>query len=102
MKDIAEIGTDLVILDTQTNRAANILSVQLGSLEYDPTMGIDLDYFLSEGIRFQNDSFKGYLVEQLANRGINVTNVQDTVQTLFEQYIINISPEETSTGLVAR
>lgn len=102
MIDIAEVSSDLVMIDTQTNRAANILSVQLGSLEYDKTMGIDLKYFLAEGIKIQNDSFKGYIVEQLANRGINVTEVITTVYALFEQYKINISPEENTTALVVR
>lgn len=102
MIDIADVSTDLVMIDTHAHRAANILSVQLGALEYDPTMGIDLKYFLLENVRFQNNSFKGYIVEQLANRGINVTEVIDTINTLFEQYDIRISPEETTTALVAR
>jgi hypothetical protein len=102
MIDIADVSTDLVMIDTQTNRAANILSVQLGALEYDPDMGIDLKYFLTEGIKFQNDSFKGYIVEQLAYRGINVNDVISTVFPLFESYNIKISPEETTTALVAR
>jgi hypothetical protein len=98
----AETGTDMGVLDTQTMKAANILSVQLGALEYAKDLGIDLKYFLSEDFKFQNESFKSYLIEVLANRGINVSSVVETVEALFSQYNFNLSPEETSTGLVAR
>jgi len=104
MTDIvsAEDGLDLGMFDTQTTRAANILSVQAGSLEYAQDLGIDLAFFLSEDLRFQNESFKAYLIEILANRGINVASLTDTVENLFSQYTFNIAPDETSTGLIAR
>lgn len=102
MMDIVDVSDDIVVYDTQTNKAANILSVQLGTLEYDQDMGIDLVYFLTEGVEFQNDSFKGYIVQQLAYRGINVIDVIDIVHDLFEEYQISISPEDTTTALVAR
>ena len=34
MIDIVGIGTDLRLFDAQTSKAANVLSVQLGNLEY--------------------------------------------------------------------
>jgi len=98
----AENGRDLGIFNTQTPRAANILSVQLRSLEYAPTLGIDLKYFLSEDFKFENESFKAYLVEVLANWSINVTSVDEIVNRLYNDFIINLSPEETDGGLVAR
>ncbi len=58
MTDIVSIGADIGLYDSQSPRAANILSVQLGALEYAPTLGIDLAYFLQEDFRFQNESFK--------------------------------------------
>lgn len=99
------VGADsggLEVYDTQVSKAANILSVQLGSLEYAPDLGIDLKYFLSEDLRFQNESFKAYLVERLANRGVNVTSVVETIENLFSEYTFNLSPPETTTGLIAR
>jgi len=98
----ADDGEDLGVLDTQTTKAANVLSVQLAALEYAPELGIDLRYFLREDFRFQNASFKAYLIEVLANNGINVASVADTVDNLFRQYTFELSPEETSTSLVAR
>ena len=98
----AEQGLDLGLYDTQTTKAANILSVQLGDLEYAQDLGIDLRYFLSEDFKFQNESFKSYLVEVLANSGINVSSVIDVLQRLHAEYTFNLTPEETSTGMIAR
>lgn len=95
-------ATGLGTYDTQTPKAANILSVQLGSLEYAQDLGIDLDYFLNQNIKFQNESFKAYLVETLANNGINTSSIIETVENLYSQYLINLAPEETSTGMLAR
>lgn len=98
----AEQGLDIGLYNTQTSRAANILSVQLGSLEYIPEFGIDLKYFLREDFSFQNESFKAYLIEVLANNSINVTSVIDSVLALYSNYTFNLAPVETSTGLVSR
>ena len=95
-------GQDLGLFDTQSARAGNILSIQQGSLEYWPEGGIDLRFFLKDDFKIQNDSFKAYLVERLANFGINVASLIDTVETLYHQYTFNIAPDETSTGLIAR
>lgn len=95
-------GEDLGMGNTQAHRAANILSVQLGALEYAPTLGIDLNYFLTEEIKFQDESFKSYLVQKLAESGINVSNFIELLEDLISDYNINLSPEESSTGFVAR
>lgn len=104
MTDIVSVteGLDLGLFDTQTTRAANILSVQVGSLEYAQDLGIDLAFFLSEEFLFENESFKAYLIEVLARKGINVSSLVDTVENLFSDYVFNLSPDETSTGLIAR
>lgn len=98
----SETGKDLGIQNTQVMRAKNILAVQLGSLEYAQTVGIDLKYFLSDEFKFQNESFKAYLVEVLANQGINVAEVLQTKYALFEQFNFNLAPEESQGSLVAR
>lgn len=95
-------STGMQVFDTQTELAANILSVQLGSLEYAQDLGIDLRYFLAEKIKFQDDSFKAYLVQALAQRGVNVASLVENGQDLFTNYIFNLSPQENYTGLVAR
>lgn len=102
MTDIVSVGDDLNLFDTQTSRAANILSVQLGALEYASDLGIDLAYFLSEDFRFQNESFRAYLIEVLVNKGINVSSVTEVVENLFTSLTFELTPDETETGLVAQ
>ncbi len=97
----ANDGEDLGFFDTQTVRAANILSVQVGNLEYAQDLGIDLAYFLNEDFQFQNESFKAYLVQVLANKSINVSSVMETLENLFGVYTFNISADDKS-GLIAR
>ncbi len=93
---------DLKLYDTQTEKGKNVLSVQLGALQYAPDFGIDLKYFLSEDYKFQNESFKSYLVQILAENGINVATVIETVQNLAEEYEFKITPPESSGSLIAR
>lgn len=95
-------GGELDIYDTQVNRASNILSVQLGSLEYEPDLGVDLNYFLDPKFKFQDASFQSYLVQVLASSGINVATIIATVENLHQDLKINLSPEDQSTGLIAR
>lgn len=103
MIDIAvEANGELGIYDSQTNKAANILGVQLGSLEYAQEIGIDLDYFLNPAFKFEDQSFQSYLVQVLANNGINVAAIASTVQNLYQDLKINLTPEEQSSGLIAR
>lgn len=98
----SQSGLDLGVSDTQTYQAQNILSIQIGSLEYAQSLGIDLDFFLSSDFSFQNASFKSYLIETLAINGINVASVTEVVATLFSQYIFNLTPAQTSSALVSR
>lgn len=103
MIDIYSNGTgELETFDTQTHRAANILNTQLGSLEYAQDLGIDLEYFLSPDYKFQDASFQSYLVQVLANAGINVATITATVQNLYQDLKINLSAEEQSSSLIAR
>lgn len=95
-------GLDLGTADTAVGRAGNILSVQVGYLEYAQDLGIDLAFFLGEQFKFQDDSFKAYLIETLAFRGINVSELLDTVENLFHQYTFSVQADESSTGLIAR
>ena len=95
-------GLDVGVFDTQTARAANILSVQLGALEYAPLLGIDLKYFLSEDFEFQTASFKAYLIDRLAASGINVSAVSTQIENLFESYGFVVENTQQSGGLIAR
>lgn len=103
MIDITTSDSDgMATYNTQTHRAANLLQVQIGALEYAPNIGIDLKYFLADDLKFQNESFQAYLIQNLAEKSINVANVFETVESLSSTYIFNLTPDETSTGMIAR
>lgn len=103
MIDISGVGLhDLNVANTQVPKAGNALMVQIGSLEYLPDWGIDLNYFLDENVRYQNSAFITYLVQRLAELSINVASANETLNRLFADLDIAINPEETSTALVAR
>lgn len=95
-------GVDSGTFDTQTFKAANILGVQLGALEYAPDLGIDLKFFLTNDFEIQNESFEAYCIQVLAQNGVNVTGVNKVLENLFQSMIFNIAPLETTTGLIAR
>jgi len=86
--DIVQIGVgvDIGFQVTDVVRAGNIVSTQLGSIDYAPDFGVDLRYFLENPIQFQNESFRAYLVQRLSESQINVAEVIDTIEPLYEQY----------------
>ena len=96
-----QTGLDLGLYDSQVQRAGNILSVQIGSLEYADSLGIDLKFFLTDQFKVQNDSFRAYLIEVLAAQGINVSTVAETLDNLFSTYTFNLTPDQTGSGMIA-
>jgi hypothetical protein len=103
MLDIVEVedGKDIVVADSSVAKAANVLSVQLGTLEYAKDFGVDLRFFLTSNLRFQNDSFRAYLVERLARHQVNVTEVPETIDALFGKYTFMIGGDnENEKGLI--
>jgi hypothetical protein len=103
MKDIIEIksGEDLKVFDSIVAKAGNVLSVQLGSLEYAPEFGVDFKFFLESEFKFQNESFKAYLVQRLAENQINVSEVIQTVDLLFQKYTYSVGDSsQTNGGLI--
>lgn len=93
-------GEDLKIARSDVSRAANVLSVQLGSLEYAPTFGIDLKFFLTSDFQLQNESFKAYCVERLLAHQVNVVNAIEVLRQLDKSFIFGIGDNDTGTGLI--
>lgn len=103
MLDIVKVedGFDLGFGDTVTPKAANVLSVQLGSLEYAQDFGIDQRFFLSSDFKFQNESFKAYLIERLTQHQITVADVTEVLEALFSRYIFEVSDaQQTQEGFI--
>lgn len=103
MIDIFKIedGKDLELQDTIVPKAANVLSVQLGSLEYAPDFGVDIDYFLNNSIEFQNESFMAYLVQRMSESMINVGESIEIVQKFMSQFVFGVDAvEENNEGFI--
>lgn len=66
------VKNDLVIVSSELPRAANLIDVQLGDLEYQPDWGVDLAYFLNPDYEIQAESFESYLLQRIAFWGMNV------------------------------
>lgn len=95
-----EDGKDLILADSVVPKAANLASVQLGSLEYAPDFGIDLLYFIDNPIQFQNESFKTYLVESMAQNMINVTEANEVLEHLYSKLQFSVDANEDSEGFI--
>lgn len=92
MLDIVESlqGFDLGMADTVVMKAGNVLSIQLGSLEYAPGFGVDQRFFLQDSLQFQNESFKSYLVEMLIQNQINTSEITETLETFVSKYSFSV------------
>ena len=103
MKDIVliEDGQDLRIEDSAVPKAANIISVQLGSLEYAQDLGVDLKYFLQSGVQFQNESFKAYLIQRLTDQQVDVSQAIDVINKLYQKITFYVGDVPTPGGLIS-
>lgn len=103
MLDIVQIedGKDLVIADSAAPKAGNVLSIQIGDLEYAPDFGVDLRFFLQEQLQFQNESFRAYLVERLTQSQISVDQVVEIIDTFTSKFIFDVGDGgESVRGLI--
>jgi hypothetical protein len=102
MIDIIDVtdGQDLGMLNSAIKRAENLLAVQLGDLEYAEDWGVDLNFFLSEDYAFQNESFKSYLLQRMAEESIDVSSVSELVTTFYNKLIFELSEVNDSDSLI--
>jgi hypothetical protein len=96
---ILDNADDLVFSETEAAKAGNVLSVQLGSLEYAPNFGVDLRFFLSDDFNFENESFKAYLVERLTQHQINVSQVLTTLSSFLQTNVFYVGDAINAIGL---
>jgi hypothetical protein len=103
MLDIVEIknGQDLVLVDSVVSKAANVLSVQLGELEYARDFGVDFRFFLDTDLKFQTEAFKSYLIQRLTESQVNVSEALEIIEPLVSRYVISVSElQSDTTGLI--
>ena len=101
--DIVEVKdeSDLVLARSDIARAGNVIAVQLGSLEYAPTFGVDLKFFLVSEYQFQNQSFQAYLINRLVESQVNVVQCIEVIQNFMNIYRFEIGePGNNTQGLI--
>ena len=98
MIDIMSVTDDLNLYDAQIKKAENLLSVQIGALEYAPEFGIDLDFFIDPDLQFQNESFKSYLIQRLAENNVNVAQVTELLTAFTLKYTFEVGETQKSVG----
>ena len=101
MIDISGVSAgDITLANSIVNKAANVLQIQLGTLEYAPDFGIDLEFFLDPDLQFQNDSFKSYLIQRLSELHVNVNQVLDTLEQFYLKFTFIVGDIESTGGLI--
>lgn len=93
---------DIQLYDAQSPKAANVLAVQLGSLEYAKTFGVDMEFFLDPDYKYQTESFKAYLIQRLSESLINVNEVIETVDRFTEQLTFYVGDPDQNNGSLIR
>ena len=91
---LAEQTKDMRVEDSIAPKAANVISTQLGSLDYAVNFGADLIYFLQSELEFQNQSFRAYLVDRLTQHGVNVVDVLYVIDSLSETYSFEVGSQK--------
>lgn len=102
IKDIFydENKNDLALLSSELPRAENLISVQLGSLYYQPDWGADLQYFLNPDYEIQAESFESYLLQQLGFWGMNVLSLVSHTGQFVRSMIFNFGRPKDASSLV--
>lgn len=101
MLDIVDVkdGQDLVLVDSDVMRAANVLQVQIGDLEYAPWWGVDTKQFITSHVRFQTSVVLAHYLERLAQSQINVSDSLAVAHSLYHEYVLSIGSPPGQEGL---
>lgn len=92
---------DIVFKDTNIHKASNILKTQLGSLAFNESFGVDVVYFLNRDLKFQNESFKSYLLQKLSENGIVISENYMLVDKFIQHIGFGVNNQENTTSLIA-
>lgn len=103
MIDIYQIieGKDLGVAESTLPKAVNVVSIQLGDLEYAPDFGIDKRYFLTSDISIQRDSYRAHVVQRLTESKIAVMEMIELLNALSSTNRIAIGNRyDSAKGLI--
>ncbi len=91
-------GNDLPTQNSIAPKAGNVVNIQLGSLDFAPDFGVDLEYFITEDFQFQAASFQAYLVQRLAQHKVNVSKVIGLLSGFIENNTFTVGEQPDSAG----
>ena len=91
-------GMDLPLANNVAPKAGNVVSTQLGSLDFAPDFGVDLVYFITDEFEFQAASFKAYLVQRLTQHKINVAQVVSILEGFTQKNTFTVGESTVPSG----
>lgn len=101
MKDGYIENNEFKISDTVVFKAKNILETQEGSLDYEPSLGIDLKRFLDPDVKIQNETFEAYSIQRLSEQGINTIELLSNEETFRQIFDYKVAEADTE-GMIAQ
>lgn len=90
MLDIETLNNGGRVIDSDLFKAQNLLTTQKGSLYYLSEFGINLDMFFSQNYNIQFESFKSYITDAMAQNGINIVGLGQSIETFTNTLLLTI------------
>lgn len=90
---------NLQVADTDIYKGENILRVQVGTLIYAPTLGIDLARFIDPAVSIQPETFRSYTIQELVRQGVRIETVTEHFKSLDANLLYTAAQTETERAL---
>lgn len=91
-------GNDLPTQNSIAPKAGNVVNIQLGSLDFAPDFGVDLEYFITDDFQFQAASFQAYLVQRLTQHKVNVSKVINVITGFMQNNTFTVGESPDTIG----
>lgn len=91
---------DLEFVSSELPRAENLIGVQLGTLNYQPNWGVDLEYFLNPNFEIQAECFEAHLLQRIGFWGMNVIEFMSKQGKFVREMIFKFSASKDSNSMM--
>ena len=86
--------TDFLKHDRNVERTYTMLTVQEGSKYYQPTLGLNLSFFVLSELQFQNETVSSYVQQEAIKDGIVLTEVDVITDELTQVMRVMVQGQE--------
>ena len=102
IKDVRynQTRNDLEFEAGQLPRAENLITVQTGDIDYAPTWGVDLAYFLNPDYKIQAESFEAYLLQRIGFWGMNVLELIAKQGKFVRNMLFNFAEQSNNNSML--